>query len=166
MSWAQERVAQIKTVEEQARAARQNASAVREIVSVNGDSLWEMTATEIAKIAQELRDALPAAQAGDLRAERLSPNKVTVSTRVSPFVHLEITHHPSMGISGKMRWVNTSQEPWHEENMGMIRFCVDPKMCLWFTDGEDYLHPSQVAEELMEKVAAVYEAVATRPQFV
>jgi hypothetical protein len=166
MSWAQDKAARIKTAEEQAGVARQDAKNSREVIAANGSALWEMAVSEIERIVGELRDELPEAQRIDLRAERLNVNNLTVSTRVYPLLRLEIIYHPGAGIDGEIRKIYSGLEPPQVAGLNMVRFAVDPQLRPWFTDGEHYLHPTQVAEELMEQVAQFFEEAALRPRLV
>jgi hypothetical protein len=162
MSWAEDRTARIKT----AGVARQDAKSASEVVKNNADALWEMVVSELEKIAPEFREGLPAAQTSDLRAERLNANNLTISTRVYPLLHLQIIYHQGIGIDGELRKTYSGLEPMQVARLSMIRFTVDPQLRPWFTDGELYLHPAQVAEELMEQVAQFFEDAATRPRLV
>lgn len=166
MSWVQDRLAQVRTAGERAGVARQDAKSANEVVNNNADALWEMVVSEVEKIAPEFRKGLPVAQTSDLRVERLNANNLTISTRVYPLLRLEIIYHPGIGIDGEIRKIYSGLEPAQVARLSMIRFAVDPQLRPWFTDGEHYLHPTQVAEELMEEVAKFFEDAAVRPRLV
>jgi hypothetical protein len=166
MSWTQRKLAQVLAAGERTAAALQETKSASEVVKNNADALWEMVKSEIERISSEFREGLPMAQASSLRSERLNVNNLTVSTRVYPLLRLEITYHPGTGIDGEIRKIYSSLEPASVARLGMIRFAVDPQLRLWFTDGENYLHPVQVAEEIMEQVAHFFEEAALRPRLV
>ena len=166
MGWAQKRVARIQSAVSRTNALRQDAKEVREIAAADSAALCEILFTAVERITRELREGLPLAQASDLRSERLNANNLTVSTRVQPVVPLEIVHYPGKGIGGKIHKTYSSREPVQAATLSMIRLAVDPQMGLWYSDGERYLHPSTVAEELMEEVASFFETAATRPRMV
>jgi hypothetical protein len=166
MSWTQGRLAQVRAVGEQAGVERQYAKSASEAVKNNADALREMVVSELEKIVSEFREGLPAAQTSDLRVERLNANNLTISTRVYPILRLEIIYHPGFGVDGEIRKIYSGLEPAQVARLSMIRFAVDPLLRPWFTDGEHYLHPTQVAEELMEEVAKFFEDAATRPVLV
>jgi hypothetical protein len=146
--------------------AFQNAKTVHDVVKNNADALWEMVVSEVERIAPEFREGLPAAQTSDLRVERLNLNNLTIITRVYPMLRLEIIYHPGIGIDGEIRKIYSGLETPQLAKLGMIRFAVDPQLRPWFFDGEHYLHPAQVAEELMEEVAKFFEDAALRPRLV
>jgi hypothetical protein len=146
--------------------AFQDAKTAHDVVKNNADALWEMVVSEVERIAPEFREGLPAAQTSDLRVERLNANNLTIVTRVYPMLRLEIIYHPGIGIDGEIRKIYSSLEPASVARLGMIRFTVDPQLHPWFTDGENYLHPVQVAEEIMEQVAQFFEEAALRPRLV
>jgi len=164
MSWAQDWTARIKTTEERAAVARQDAKIDNNVVATNADALWEMVKSEVERLTHEFRKGLPAAQTSDLRAERLNANNLTVSTRVYPLLRFEIIYRQGKGIDAEIRKIYSSLEPAKVATLSTIRFAVDPELRPWFTDGELYLHPAQVAEELMEQVAQFFEDAATRPR--
>jgi len=166
MSWAQERSARIKAAGEQAEVARQDAKGASKVISTNADAMWEMVESELERIVLEFRGGLPAAQTTDLRAERVNTNNLTISTRVYPVLRLEIIYHPGIGIDGEIRKIYSGLESPQVAKLNMIRFALDPQLRPWFTDGEHYLHPAQVAEELMEEVAKFFEVAAARPRLV
>lgn len=166
MSWAQNRSAQVQAAGERAGVAFQDAKAAHDVVKSNADALWEMVVSEVERIVPEFREGLPAAQTSDLRVERLNANNLTISTRVYPSLRLEIIYHLGTGINGKIRKIYSGLEPTQVAELSMVRFAVDPQLRPWFTDGEHYLHPTQVAEELMEEVAKFFEDAALRPRLV
>ncbi len=166
MSWAKIKAAQINVDEEQACVLRQNASIAKDVVAASADALWNRVGLEVESIARELCEELPLAKKCGLRAERLNSNNITISTRGSPLLRMEIIYYSKTGIGGTIRKAYTSWDSWRVANLSMIRFAVDSQMQPWFSDGSRYLHPEQVAEELMEEVVQFLGDASKRPYIV
>lgn len=78
-------------------------------------------------------------------------------------IHRSFIPYYQNRVDGEIRKIYSGLEQPQTAKLSMIRFTADPQMRPWFTDGERYLHPSQVAEELMEEVAKFFEDIAKRP---
>ncbi len=165
MSWAEERAAQIKNALE-ADAARSTAlSEARTIVANHADSLWESCVSHLETNTKEFAAALPLAKERNLRALRPNSNNLTIMTSAFPLIKFEILYQRGVGISGTLHETFTGLGQTRTQRLNRIGLTVDRNMQPCFTDGERYLHPSQVAEEIMEKVAEFFEKASKLPSF-
>ncbi len=165
MGWAQERVAQIKAKEEAVNIREERATAAKTVVSNNADGLWEMLVLLLEKHTTEFADSLPLAKEKNLRANRLNSNNLTISTQVFPLLHFEIIYTRGAYVDAMIRKIYHGLGEPRNLRLSPIRFTVDHDMQPCFTDGERFLHPNQVAEELMEQVADFFETALKMPKY-
>lgn len=166
MGWAQDRVEQIKANQQAEEARKDRAATARVVISNSADVLWESLVAELEKNTKEFADGLPLAKEKNLRTDRLNSNNLTISTTVFPLLHFEIIYHRGLHVDGLLR--TTFQSLIGEtkiQKLHPIRFTTDSDLQPYFTDGERYQHPKQVAEELMEKVAEFFENALKMPKY-
>jgi hypothetical protein len=83
-----------------------------------------------------------------------------------PIIRLEIVYHAGLYVDGELQETYSSSLPTKTSRLEKIRFTVDRQMQPWFTDGERFLHPEQVGEELFEKVVEFFKSAIKRPTFI
>jgi hypothetical protein len=143
-------------------ASQQNALTVRQIVAASEGRLWEMLAEDLLTKTKEFTVEFSQAEFTRLTAER-RVNTVTITTKVYPILRFQIVYHVGVGVDGEISEIYSALAEERLRKLNMIRLTVDPQMEPCYTDGERYLHPVMVSEELMEQVARFYENAARRP---
>jgi hypothetical protein len=163
MSWLHGRIAEIMSKGDQIAASRQNAIAAREIVAANEGHLWDMLAEDLLAKTKEFVVEFSQAEFTRLAAERRA-NIVTITTKIFPMLRFQIVYHAGVGVDGEISETYSALAEARERKLNTIRLTVDPQMEPCFTDGDRYLHPAMVSEELMEQVARFYENAARKPR--
>ncbi len=137
----------------------------RLIVANHSGDLWESIVSHLETLTRDFTAALPLAKESQLQAHRLNANNVTIMTNAFPLIHFEIIYSRGVGISGLLRETFSGLGETRERRLRKIGFTVDRNSQPCLTDGERYLHPSQVAEELMDKVAEFFDKASKMPSF-
>ena len=162
MSWAQVRIAEIRSKSDRVAASKQDALAARQIVAAN-EASWEMLAEDLSTKVKEFVGEFSDAEFTQLTAERRT-NTLTITTKVYPILRFHIVYHAGVGVDGEISEIYSALAEEKLRKLNMIRLTVDPQMEPCYTDGENYLHPVMVSEELMEQVALFYENAARTPR--
>jgi hypothetical protein len=163
MSWTQSRIAEITSKSDRIAVSQQNAIAARQIVAANEGHLWEMLAEDLLAKTKEFAVEFSQAEFTQLTAERRA-NTVTIATKIYPRLRFQIVYHAGVGVDGEISEIYSALAEERARKLNMIRLTVDPQMEPCYTDGDRYLHPVMVSEELMEQVARFYENAARKPR--
>ena len=163
MSWAQNRISEITSKSDRIAASQQNTLAARQLVAASEGHLWEMLAEDLLTKTREFATEFSQAEYTQLTAERRA-NTVTIATKIYPRLRFQIVYHSSVGVDGEISEIYSAFAEERLRKLNMIRLTVDPQMEPCYTDGERYLHPVMVSEELMEQVALFYENAARKPR--
>jgi hypothetical protein len=164
MSWAEERAVQIKSALDADAARTAVLSEARMMVANHSDSLWESLASHLETTTKEFTNALPLAKEKNLQAIRTG-NVMTIMTSAFPLIKFDIIYQHGIGIIGTVQETYSGLGESRTLRLNRIGFTTDRNMQPCFTDGERYLHPKHLAEELMEKVAAFFEKASKMPSF-
>jgi hypothetical protein len=165
MSWAEERATRIKTAQAEDATRTATLLEARTIVANHADQLWETLVFHLESDTKEFAAALPLAKEKDLQALRLNQNNITIMTRAFPLIKFEIIYQRGVSITGVLQETYSGLGETRTCKLNRIGFTADSKLQPCFTDGERYLHPKQVAEELMERVAEFFEKASKMPSF-
>jgi hypothetical protein len=164
MGWAEERAAQIKNALAEDAARTAFLSEARTMVANNADNLWESLVSHLETSTKEFANALPLAKERNLQAIRTG-NVVMIMTSAFPLIKFDIIYQRGIGITGTVQETYSGLGESRTLRLNRIGFTTDRNLQPCFTDGERYLHPKQLAEELMEKVAEFFEKASKMPSF-
>jgi hypothetical protein len=163
MGWAAERAARI--VERQEAESKRELFLLqkRTMVANHAGSLWNSLAEALIKETEDFAQALPLAK--DLQAHRFNSNNVTIMTRAFPVIKFEILYEPGIEVRGTLTETFSGLGETKTYALRRFGFTADSNLQPCFTDGERYLHPCEVAQELMERVAQFFEKASKMPSF-
>jgi len=164
MGWAAQRAAQIQ--EGLDNDAKRTAILLekRAIVANHSYGLWDSLVSHLETDTKEFAASLPLAKEKNLQAVRLNANNLTIMTNAFPIIKFEILYS-GRGVEGTLEETFSGLSETRTRKLRMIGFTVDHNLQPCFTDGERHLAPSQLAEQLMERVAEFFEKASRLPSF-
>jgi hypothetical protein len=164
MGRASELAAELNAAQATNETARKTATDAYRVIADYADELWNLSVTATMGGIKEFTDEFQAAKDAFLMCERLNQNTLIVSTKVVPLLKLNIIYNPKRRIFYEIVAEQfTARSLPKPGARGEFWFTVDRQLQPHMTDGDRFLVPQQVADELIDLVGAFFRKAQARP---
>lgn len=163
MSRASDIAAELKAKQDAVTARAEMLKDNRSAIASQADQLWEMVVSYINAGVKELVEAVELARNSGLAATLTGKTVLTIATRQLPLLTLRLNYQPGVSITGVLNEKFTALGTLKTSAIAPIRFTVDSFCQVCFTDGERFLCPEQVGDEILDLVGQFFEKALDHP---